>query len=163
MIILLFIWEYTTADFSISWYTIDGGGGTSSGGPYELSGTIGLPDADYLDSGDYELLGGFWVGGPLCIVNLEHFATFASHWLDGPCNESNNWCDGADLNQEDDVTFDDLRPTNAYLLPPPAFPPSMVGGLSGYNGTLTLSSGVYDSVKEPVGRFLETLLAELPA
>ena len=57
-----------SADYSIEWYTIDGGGGTSSGGPYELSGTIGQPDADYLDGGPYELLGGFWGGGPLCIV-----------------------------------------------------------------------------------------------
>ena len=96
------------ADYSIEWYTIDGGGGTSSGGPYQLTGTIGQPDADYLAGNQYELLGGFWVGGPLCIVNLEHFATFASYWLDGPCNESNNWCGGADLNQLNDVDIDDL-------------------------------------------------------
>jgi len=31
--------------YEISWYTIDGGGGTSSGGPYKLTGTIGQPDA----------------------------------------------------------------------------------------------------------------------
>ncbi|MEN8127570.1 MAG: hypothetical protein ABFR90_07160 [Planctomycetota bacterium] len=96
------------ADYSIQWHTIDGGGGTSSGGTYQLTGTIGQPDADYLDGEQYELLGGFWVGGPLCIVNLEHFATFASHWLDGPCDEANNWCGGADLNQLDDVDIADL-------------------------------------------------------
>ncbi len=80
----------------------------ASGGPYQLTGTISQPDAGYHDGGQYELLGGFWVGGPLCIVNLEHFATFAAHWLDGPCNEGNNWCGGADLNQLNDVNIVDL-------------------------------------------------------
>ena len=31
--------------YSIDWYTIDGGGGTSTGGVYSVSGTIGQPDA----------------------------------------------------------------------------------------------------------------------
>ena len=31
--------------YEISWYTIDGGGVRSSGGPYTLTGTIGQPDA----------------------------------------------------------------------------------------------------------------------
>lgn len=106
--ILLITVSIVSADYSISWYTIDGGGGTSSGGPYQLSGTIGQPDAGYHDGGSYELLGGFWVGGPLCIVDLEDFAQFAAYWLDGPCNEANNWCGGADLNEQDDVTVDDL-------------------------------------------------------
>ena len=99
---------FASAEYSIPWYTIDGGGGASSGGPYQVTGTIGQPDAGYHDGGQYELLGGFWTGGPLCIVNLEHFATFASYWLDGPCDASNNWCGGADLNQQNDVTIVDL-------------------------------------------------------
>ncbi len=52
-------------DYEISWSTIDGGGGRSSGGQYELVGTIGQPDAAYSAGGNYELLGGFWPGGPL--------------------------------------------------------------------------------------------------
>ena len=32
--------------YSIDWSTIDGGGGTSTGGVYSLSGTIGQPDAN---------------------------------------------------------------------------------------------------------------------
>jgi hypothetical protein len=31
--------------YSIDWSTIDGGGGTSTGGVYSLSGSIGQPDA----------------------------------------------------------------------------------------------------------------------
>jgi hypothetical protein len=62
--------------------TIDGGGGQSSGGPYVLTGTIGQPDAAYSDGGNYELLGGFWSGGPLCFVEFEDFARFAMYWRD---------------------------------------------------------------------------------
>jgi hypothetical protein len=47
--------------YSIDWFSIDGGGGTSSGGAYSLSGTIGQPDAGVaLAGGPYTLLGGFW-------------------------------------------------------------------------------------------------------
>src|SRR6185295_3925531 len=50
------------AQYSIDWFTIDGGGGTSSGGSYTLSGTIGQPDAGTLSGGNYTLEGGFWPG-----------------------------------------------------------------------------------------------------
>jgi len=68
--------------YEISWHTIDGGGGTSSSGQYIVSGTIGQHDAAYSHSGDYELLGGFWPGQPLCTVNFQHFARFAQYWLE---------------------------------------------------------------------------------
>lgn len=45
---------------SIPWYTIDGGGGTSTGGSFTLSGTIGQPDAGVLTGGNFTLTGGFW-------------------------------------------------------------------------------------------------------
>src|SRR5207253_2058998 len=48
--------------YSIDWFTIDGGGGTSSGGIYSISGTIGQPDAGTLSGGSYTLEGGFWPG-----------------------------------------------------------------------------------------------------
>jgi hypothetical protein len=98
-----------SSEYDLSWYTIDGGGGRSSGGPYELVGTIGQPDAAYSAGGGYELLGGFWPGGPLCFVDFEHFARFAEHWLDKPCNEGNDFCDGADLNMLEGVNGVDLR------------------------------------------------------
>jgi hypothetical protein len=47
-------------------------------------------------------------GGPLCIIDLQDFAQFAAHWLDGPCVASNGWCGGADLNQLNDVDIIDL-------------------------------------------------------
>jgi hypothetical protein len=96
-------------DYRIIWSTIDSGGGSSRDGAYVLTGTIGQADTGYYGGGLYEMSGGFWVGGrPLCIVNLEDFAQFASHWLDGPCDAGNYWCGGADLNQQDDVNVQDL-------------------------------------------------------
>ena len=46
--------------FSLSWSTIDGGGGTSSNGQYSVSGTIGQPDAGAMSGGPFTLTGGFW-------------------------------------------------------------------------------------------------------
>lgn len=71
-----------SGQYELSWYTIDGGGGRSNGGPYVLTGTIGQPDAAYSAGDKYELLGGFWPGGPLCFVDFEHFARFADYWLE---------------------------------------------------------------------------------
>jgi hypothetical protein len=95
-------------DYQISWYTIDGGGGASSGGPYALTGTIGQPDAAYSAGSGYELLGGFWPGGPLCFVDFESFARLAEYWADESCDESNNFCDGADFEPDGDVDLVDL-------------------------------------------------------
>ena len=49
-----------SAQFSIDWFTIGGGGGTSTGGVYSVSGTIGQPDAGAMSGGSYSLIGGFW-------------------------------------------------------------------------------------------------------
>jgi hypothetical protein len=47
--------------YSINWYKVAGGGGTSSGGGYRVSGTIGQPDAsEAMIGGNYSLTGGFW-------------------------------------------------------------------------------------------------------
>ena len=48
------------ADYTIDWSTIDGGGGTSTGGVYSVSGTIGQPDAGKMTGGSFSLEGGFW-------------------------------------------------------------------------------------------------------
>ncbi len=96
------------SQYILDWHTIDGGGGRSSGGPYVLTGTIGQPDAAYSAGGDYELLGGFWTGGPLCFVDFESFARFAEYWGDESCDEGNNFCDGADFEPDGDVDLVDL-------------------------------------------------------
>lgn len=49
------------AQLAISSYTIDGGGGTLSGGSFALTGTVGQPDAnDPLSAGAFVLDGGYW-------------------------------------------------------------------------------------------------------
>jgi hypothetical protein len=50
--------------YSINWYTIAGGGGTSSGTSgattYSVSGTIGQPATATMTGGNFSLTGGFW-------------------------------------------------------------------------------------------------------
>jgi hypothetical protein len=47
--------------YSIDWFKIAGGGGTSTGSVYSISGTIGQPDAGVaMSGGNYSLTGGFW-------------------------------------------------------------------------------------------------------
>ncbi len=47
--------------YSIDWYKVSGGGGTSTGATYQVTGTIGQPDAGgAMTGGNYSLTGGFW-------------------------------------------------------------------------------------------------------
>ena len=51
--------------YSIDWYKVAGGGGTSTGGVYSVSGTIGQHDAGGpMTGGNYSLTGGFWALSP---------------------------------------------------------------------------------------------------
>ena len=64
-LLTLSLWLLTLAahgqSYSIDWYKVAGGGGTSTGGVYSVSGTIGQPDAGVtLSGGNYTLTGGFW-------------------------------------------------------------------------------------------------------
>jgi hypothetical protein len=47
--------------YSIDWYKIAGGGGTSTGATYQVTGAIGQPDASgAMSGGSYSVTGGFW-------------------------------------------------------------------------------------------------------
>ena len=48
------------AQFTLDWFTLDGGGGASAGGGFTLTGTIGQPDAAASSGGGYSVQGGFW-------------------------------------------------------------------------------------------------------
>lgn len=51
----------TGGTYELTWSTIDSGGATfSTGGSYELGGTMGQPDAGNVSGGTYSLGGGFW-------------------------------------------------------------------------------------------------------
>ena len=49
-------------DYSIDWFKIAGGGGTSTEENFAVSGAIGQPDAGTLSSGGFILEGGFFPG-----------------------------------------------------------------------------------------------------
>ena len=74
--------------YSIDWYKVSGGGGSSTGGVYALSGTIGQPDAGGpMTGGNYSLTGGFWslyalqgVGAPWLGIRLTSTNTAEIYW-----------------------------------------------------------------------------------
>ena len=59
-------------DFVITKSTIDGGGGTSTGGAFILTGTIGQHDASQQPStgGVYAVFGGFWAQIGELVIDL---------------------------------------------------------------------------------------------
>ena len=76
--------------YDLTWHTIDGGGVMrSTGGNFDLSGTIGQPDAGAMSGGNFTLTGGFWfeVIPSDCnedgVVNLFDYDTFQT-CLTGP-------------------------------------------------------------------------------
>jgi len=61
-------------DFELHWYTVDAGGGMFGiGGDFEVSGTIGQPDAGVpMTGGEFQLTGGFWAGvSEFCFGDLD--------------------------------------------------------------------------------------------
>ena len=101
--------------YDLSWFTIDGGGGTSFGGDYRLESSIGQPDAGPLMSGgEYTLVGGYlpapYIPLPLipgdingdCVVNIEDLAILAAQWL------THGGSPSADLVFNNIVDFQDL-------------------------------------------------------
>jgi hypothetical protein len=58
--LLLLACHSAFAQYSVDWFTVDGGGGTTSHGVHEISGTIGRPDAGAMSGDGYSLTGGFW-------------------------------------------------------------------------------------------------------
>lgn len=81
-------WQLNAQNFSIDWFTIDGGGGTSTGGVFSLTGTIGQPDAGGpLTGANYFLTGGFWAlsalqtpGAPFLSIKLTTTNTAMVFW-----------------------------------------------------------------------------------
>jgi hypothetical protein len=76
------------AQYSLDWSTIDAGGGTSTGGQFSLSGTIGQPDAGTLTGGSFTLQGGFWslpamIPAPSIMIRLNNDGTVTLEWPGG--------------------------------------------------------------------------------
>src|SRR5262245_22731492 len=96
-------WMAGPPQFDLSWHTIDSGGATfSTGGSFQLGGTIGQPDAGApLTGGSFSLAGGFWpaaAGGTVtpCVpditgdqlVDVNDLLAVIGGW--GPCPDPNN-------------------------------------------------------------------------
>ena len=75
-------------NYTIDWFTVDGGGGTSTGGVYSVSGTIGQPDVGKMRGGSFAIEGGFWgllaavqiPGAPLLSIFRTSTNTVAVAW-----------------------------------------------------------------------------------
>src|SRR5437763_13549640 len=86
---LVFLPGPVAAQYSITWSTIDGGGGASANGQYSVSGTIGQPDAGpTMSGGNFSVDGGFWslvsvvqtVGAPTLTLTLTANNTAIVSW-----------------------------------------------------------------------------------
>ena len=114
MLSIVFVGTAIADDFDLDWYTIDGGGEMlSTGGTYELSGTIGQPDAGEMLGGTYALTGGFWFGqvpGDCNYdgnVDLDDFVGFEPCLL-GPGGGLGANCECFDMDDNGDVDLSDF-------------------------------------------------------
>jgi hypothetical protein len=110
------------ADYRITWHTIDGGGGYSAGGEFELEGAMGQPDPGLSAAAGVELEGGFWsvasVASCACLGDMNNDGA-----RDGAdiqefigCVISGGSCRCADMNGTGGVTIDDAGAFVASLL-----------------------------------------------
>lgn len=109
--------------FDLTWSTIDGGGAVSTGGGFELSGTIGQTDATAtaaLAGGAYALTGGFWIGFSSwctwlaasdsdmdCDVDQADYEALAA-CVSGPAIPYSAGCSAKDLDLDGDVDQTDF-------------------------------------------------------
>lgn len=110
--------------FSIDWYTVDGGGGTSTGGGWTLSATIGQPDAGNAAGGTFDLAGGFWAGGgggaPPCPQDADGSGEVDfGDILTVIANFGGPGFVPADIDNDGDIDFDDLLTVLANFGPCP--------------------------------------------
>ena len=85
---LLLAFSVCAQSYSIDWYKVAGGGGTSTGAIYSVSGTIGQHDAGGpMTGGNFSLTGGFWAlyavqtpGAPVLSIKLTTTNTAMVYW-----------------------------------------------------------------------------------
>lgn len=69
--------------FEMPGFSIDGGGGTSNGDAFSLSGTIGQPDAGFSQGGTFEIFGGFKAAQVSILLFADGFESGdLSNWTD---------------------------------------------------------------------------------
>ena len=107
-------------EFEMTRSTIDGGGVMrSTGDDFELSGTIGQPDAGTMTGDDYELSGGFWFGlAPTdCnedgLVSLFDHESFTACLLGPSGGIGAGPCPCFDVDRDGDITLNDYAQLQA--------------------------------------------------
>ncbi len=115
-------------NYQIDWHSIDGGGVMfSTGGNFELGGTIGQADAGLMTGGNFELSGGFWGGAvPQCAclgdMNSDGDRNGADIAAFVGCVIQGGSCVCADVNGMNGVTLADVTVFVADLLAGTACP-----------------------------------------
>lgn len=102
--------------YTVDWSTIDGGGTiNSTGGTFDLSGTIGQPDAQVapvMSGGSFELTGGFWPVTQVCycLSDLNHDGKKDGSDIQQflACVLSGGDCTCADADAANGLTLDDV-------------------------------------------------------
>jgi hypothetical protein len=117
--------------YAINWATIDGGGGTSAGGVYSVTGTVGQPDAGSLSGGKFTIQGGFWgviaavqtPGAPLLSIIHTATNTVAVTWSSTPAGwtlqQNTNSISSVNWSNVTTVIGDDGT-TKTFIVYPPA-------------------------------------------
>jgi len=107
-------------EYAITRQTIDGGGVMrSAGDAYELSGTIGQPDAGVMTGDAYRLSGGFWFGLSAgdCdndgLVTLYDLTTLSACLLGPSGGISAGSCSCNDVDRDGDITLNDYAQLQA--------------------------------------------------
>lgn len=108
-------------DLVMSRWTIDGGGVMhSAGGEYEVSGTIGQPDAGSLAGGQFELSGGFWFALTPTDCNEDGAANLLDHQsfeqcLSGPAGGVPAGCACFDVDASGTIDLRDFAVVQSYF------------------------------------------------
>ncbi len=107
--------ESGSGDLSLDWWSVDGGGVMrSTGGDFELSGTIGQPDAGPpLTSPTLVLTGGFWFQTPAGDCNTTGYVDLVDYaeleaCLAGPATTAPPGCVCFDVDQSNTVDLRDF-------------------------------------------------------
>ena len=120
-VVILAVAAAVAQEFEIPWYTIDGGGGTSAGGDFELSGTAGQPNTGEMTGEEFALSGGFWftVEPGDCDqdgdVDLADFLVFQECFMGSGSGAAMPGCGCSDFDGDGDVDLGDLITFQAHF------------------------------------------------
>ena len=120
------VYGQTGGDFDLTWNTVAAGGGASSGGSFEVDGTVGQVDTATMSGAAFTLSGGFWgafaaVAPVACVgdcdrsgvVSVDELAKMASIAL-GVASLST--CRDGDRNSDGKITVDEIVAAVSNLL-----------------------------------------------